>query len=151
MRRAMPAIAIYLFWGRSTPIHGSTSMVAVKYDELFMALEFVCSGRRWSTTRMRSIQAKSIGLLISTTTSTKTFLTTLRLRTATLRYRIRTSSALAEISPSDSSHKSCLSVTKRLRGSSDGGWLTHLSNICWSAKAFLSSGIRLKPTRSKEP
>jgi hypothetical protein len=130
--------------------YGSRAMVVVKLDDLSMAFDFVNYAAPMEHNAYVSLdRARSIGHLITTTPSTRKCLTTLKLRTGTLRYRIRTISILEKGSPCGLSHRSCLRATTGSKDFSDGNGLTRASRICWSAKVFSICGIRLKPTLSK--
>ncbi|WER49662.1 hypothetical protein CupriaWKF_21240 [Cupriavidus sp. WKF15] len=124
-------------------------MVAVKFDDLSMALDFVSSAAPMDHNAYVSLDT---GQVYWTSDFDDDFDDEIPddLETSDRYLRIKTSSILEEISPSDLSHKSCLSVMNRLKHSSDGHALTLASKICWRAKAFSNAGIRLKPTLSKE-
>lgn len=127
-------------------------MVAVRPDDLSMAFDF---GSYAATMEHNAYVSLDTGKVYWSCDSidtplTSMFPTTLRPRTATLRYRIRTSSALEEVSCCALSFTSCLRVTTRPRDFSEGVGLTRGSRIRWRAKTFSSAGIRVEPTLSSE-
>ena len=124
-------------------------MVAVKYDDLSSAFDFVSCAAPMEHNAYVSLD---MGKVWWTSDSSDAFDEEIPddLETSDrLRYHKRTSLSWEDVSPCALSRKLCLHVTARSKDLFGGKGLTRVSRICWSVKALSSTGIRLKPMLSK--
>src|SRR5471030_585962 len=140
-------------WGTSNSdvrTFGSRAMVAVKYDDLSMALDFISSA---SLMEHNAYVSLDTGEVYCTSDSIDAFDEEVPddLESSDRYLAIPHKSDLIseEGSPCALSLKSCLRVTTRSKDFSNGKALTRASRICCSTKAFSKPGLRLKPTLSK--